>query len=237
MRARTGGERQARIPTLSPALVLAGVAATAFVSTNIDALLMLVANAARAPRSRNTSAAGFLAATALVLAGAWLLATASRIIPPTRTGLVGVVPLVMGLRQLFILVRRAARARARASSPTFDAPPSSRVPSDSLGFGEALLLHLSMSADNLAVYAALLSDTLPPLRPLVVATTLALGLLWTGLARAAMRVPGLSPVLLRRGHALMAWLLIAVGLYILLDTDTDVLLPRAGRHGAVSPPG
>jgi cadmium resistance protein CadD (predicted permease) len=200
-----------------PALVLAGVAATAFVSTNVDAFLLLVANSARAPASRNATAAAFVAATVLVLAGAWALAAASSVVPPSRIGLCGVVPLLMGARQVVDLVRR------RAPRDPVEGTPSSRPPADTVRFGEALVLHLSISVDNLAVYAALLSDTLPPLRASIAATTLTLSLVWTALARAALRIPGLAPVLLRRGRVLMAVLLVVVGVYILLDTDTDVL--------------
>jgi cadmium resistance protein CadD (predicted permease) len=213
---------------MPPVIVLAGVSATAFVSTNVDAFLVLVANAARAPRSRLAGAAGFLAATALVLGVAWLLAGASRVIPSTHTGLLGLVPLGMGMVQIGRLVRRALRARRRESAPA--TPTSSGRPAaGSLRFGEALVLHLSLSTDNLAVYVALLSDTMPSLRPVVAATTLGLGLLWTALARAALLVPGLSPVLLRRGQAIMGVLLVSLGIYILLDTETDVLFPHAVR--------
>jgi cadmium resistance protein CadD (predicted permease) len=222
---------------MSPVIVLAGVAVTAFVSTNVDAFLLLVANAARAPLSRRAAAAGFVGATVVVLAVAWALAAASAVIPPASTGLLGLVPLGLGLKELVALIRRrAARARRRAASP--DAPPSSHPPpSDSIRFAEALVLHLSLSADNLAVYSALLADTLPRLRPVVTATTLVLALVWTLLARAAIRVPGLSPALLRRGHAVMAALLIAVGVYILVDTETDVLLPAATRRGPAAVSG
>jgi cadmium resistance protein CadD (predicted permease) len=218
---------------MPPVIVLAGVSATAFVSTNVDAFLVLVANAARAPRSRLAGAAGFLGATALVLGVAWLLAGASRVIPSTHAGLVGLVPLSMGIVQIGRLVRRARRGQSTSGAAPSSGPPAS----GSLRFGEALVLHLSLSTDNLAVYAALLSDTMPSLRPVVAATTLALGLVWAALARAALLVPGLSPMLLRRGQVIMGVLLVSLGIYILVDTETDVLLPHALRPALSAVPG
>lgn len=220
---------------MPPALVVAGVAATAFVSTNVDAFLVLVTSSARAPRSRGAAAAGFIASTALILAASWLLASVSRMIPPARSGLLGVVPLAMGLRELARLIRRrpGLAPPARASLPP---PGSSRPPEDAVRFGESLVLHLSLSADNLAVYAALLGDTLPALRPVVAATTLAFGAGWAALARAALRVPGLSPLLMRQGQAIMAALLIGLGVYILVDTDTDVV-PLHAHHAVPAASG
>jgi cadmium resistance protein CadD (predicted permease) len=219
-----------------PSLVLVGVAIGAFVSTNMDAFLLLVANVARAPRSKRAVAGGFLLATALVLAVAWALAGASAVVPPARIGLIGLVPLGMGLKQGFDLLRRRARAGSKqesaASTSGRPAPTQAAV-----RLGEALVLHLSLSADNLAVYSALLTDTLPHLRPLIVATTLALTVAWTALARLAIRVPGLSPVLLRYGQGMMVALLITVGAYILTDTETDVLVPAASRQVSAAAPG
>jgi cadmium resistance protein CadD (predicted permease) len=217
---------------MSALVVLAGVAAGAFVSTNVDAFVVLVANVTRAPRSRRAAMAGFLAATAIVLAGSWAFATAARVLPPTKTGLAGVVPLGMGLHHGYKVVRRRLRrARAVAEGGEDHVPPSSTPTSDNVGFREALALHMSLSLDNFAVYTALLADTLPHLRVVVSATVVVLGVAWTGLALATARLPGFAPIMLRFGRAVMAVLLIAVGIYILSDTDTDVLLPPGGPGG------
>jgi cadmium resistance protein CadD (predicted permease) len=216
---------------VSSVVVLASVAAGAFGSTNVDAFVMLVANSVRAPASRRAAAAGFLAATALVLTAALGFAAASRLVPPTKAGLVGLVPLGMGLKQGYDAIRkRVARARARAAAGD-DEPPKSTPRRDTLGFGEALALHLSMSLDNLAVYAALLADTMPALRPVVVLTTLALALVLAAAAHLAAQWPTLSRIMLRSGHGVMAVLLVGVGVYILADTETDVL-PGPGEHAA-----
>jgi cadmium resistance protein CadD (predicted permease) len=222
----------------SPTLVLVGIAIGAFVSTNMDAFLLLVANVARAPTSRRATAGGFFLATALVLAVAWALAGASAVIPPAHTGLIGLVPFAMGLKQGLGILRRhagALRSRAKKESAVPDDRPAPTQAAVHLG--EALVLHLSLSADNLAVYSALLTDTLPHLRPVIVVTTLTLTVAWTALARLAIRIPGLSPVLLRYGQGIMTALLIGVGVYILTDTETDVLLPAAMWHATALPPG
>jgi cadmium resistance protein CadD (predicted permease) len=212
---------------MSALVVLAGVAAGAFVSTNLDAFVVLVANVTRAPTSRRAAMMGFLAATAIVLAGSWAFASAARVLPPTKTGFAGVVPLGMGCSHVYKLVRRRL-ARARAAAEGLDhVPPSSTPQRDSVGFREALALHMSLSLDNFAVYTALLADTLPHLRVVVSATVVGLGAVWTALALATARLPGLAQVMLRWGRAVMAVLLIGVGIYILSDTDTDVLLPGA----------
>jgi cadmium resistance protein CadD (predicted permease) len=210
---------------VSSVVVLAGVAAGAFGSTNVDAFVVLVANAVRAPTSRRASTAGFLVATALVLVAATAFAAVSRLVPPAKAGLVGIVPLWMGLKQAWDAVRkRLTRARAMAQSGG-EEPPKSTPRGDTIGFGEALALHLSMSVDNLAVYAALLADTMPSLRPVVAATTLGLAIVLIAAAQLAARLPWLSRIMLRSGHAVMAVLLIGVGVYILADTETDVLPP------------
>jgi cadmium resistance protein CadD (predicted permease) len=210
---------------MPPVLVLVGVATGAFVSTNVDAFLLLVANVARAPRSQRSASGGFLLATVLVLAGAWVVAAASKVIPPAHAGLIGLLPLGMGIKQAVDLVR----ARTSAGVKRASVDPAIVPAEGTVRLGAALLLHLAFSADNLAVYTALLTDTLPHLRPAVVATMLVLALVWAALARSAIRVPGLSRVLMRWGNGLMAVLLVVVGVYILVDTETDVLPPAAAE--------
>ena len=116
-----------------------GVAAAAFVGTNIDNALVTVAMVAAAPpeKARRIATGQVIGFVVLVAASA---ATAIALfeISPKLVGLLGLVPLLLGLRGLF-LVRRPAR-RQQLSNRAVGA-----------GIISSALITVGAGGDNLAV--------------------------------------------------------------------------------------
>jgi cadmium resistance protein CadD (predicted permease) len=130
-------------------LLLAGlpadlaVATTAFVGTNIDNALVTLAMVAAAPPERaRRIATGQIIGFALLVAAAGATAIALFEISPKLVGLLGLVPLLQGIRGLFMLRhperRHALSARAVGA-----------------GIVTAGLITLAAGGDNLAVYIPL----------------------------------------------------------------------------------
>ena len=120
-----------------------GIAAVAFLSTNLDNGLVTVAMVAAAPPERSRRIAlgqviGFLVLVAVAAAAAVLLFE----FRPATVGLLGLVPLALGVRGLFML--RRARGRTATERRAVGS-----------GIIAAGLVTIASGGDNLAVYIPL----------------------------------------------------------------------------------
>jgi len=121
-------------------LGLLGIAAASFAATNVDNLVVTTAQYAAAPAERvRRITTGQLVGFAVVVAVSAAGAAALFEIPTRWIGLLGLVPLALGLRGLVAL------ARARG------APGGSRWPVAG-GVTTTALVTIGLGADNLAVY-------------------------------------------------------------------------------------
>jgi cadmium resistance protein CadD (predicted permease) len=120
-----------------------GIAVGAFVGTNIDNAVVTVVMVVAAPaeRARRIAAGQVLGFCLLVIAAAGMAVLLFEI--PTRViGLLGLVPLAIGIRGLFGLRHRESRSRlARRAVGS--------------GFVSAALVTIGAGGDNLAVYIPL----------------------------------------------------------------------------------
>jgi len=120
-----------------------GLAAGAFASTNIDNAVVTVAMVATAPPERaRRIAAGQAVGFAALVVGALGTALLLFEISPRVIGLLGLVPLALGIRGLVGL--RHADSRARLARRAFGS-----------GFFAATLVTIGAGGDNLAVYVPL----------------------------------------------------------------------------------
>lgn len=153
---------------------------------------------------------GYLLSQVLVLGLAYGVALGAQRVLPGWTGMLGVVPLVLGLR--------GVRAQWR-TPPEDDVPPLSPR-SGTIG---AMIVFVSLSFDSFAVLGPLIADSLPAYRPWALAGA---GLAVLGVALTALvvsRVAGDAPRWSVRLQRLAPFIMIAAGLYVLLDTATDTL--------------
>jgi cadmium resistance protein CadD (predicted permease) len=196
---------------MSEALIAAAVTVTAFVSTNLDNLLIL-AGLMSAARRRAEVVIGHGLVALAVIAVAWLLSGLGRILPVTAVGFLGLLPLAMGLRALL--------------RP--DAHMAVDQPRPGGGVGAVVAGLVPLCGDSLGVFVPLLAESPPRLALIVALTWCAMALLWAGLAAALLVLPGSRRALTRIAPRLMPFLLIAIGLYVLADTPTDLLV-RGGN--------
>lgn len=189
-----------------------GLVAAVFVATNVDDIFILVALFAN-PRFRTGQIVagqllGMLVIVGLSLAAAWLALR----LAPGLVGLLGFVPLALGLYELV--------ERVRGTSEDDDSAVS-------MGAGGVLavtLITVANGGDNVALYVPLFAAQGVGAAALSAGSFLALtlGLCW--LARSLVVHPRLGAPLRKYGAALAPFVLIGLGLLILIDSGALRLL-------------
>lgn len=193
---------------MSEVWILVAISAAAFVSTNLDNLLVLAAILAMSPTRPAPVLAGYLSAAVLVIGTALLIARVGDLIDARYVGLLGLIPVALGLRGLLRLLRG-------------NSAPGTALRTEA-GFWRTIVVILAISGDSLAVYVPLLADTSPGLDPVAVVTLLTSAGIAAGTARLLVSRPAVGTRVTWLGDRLMPWLMIGVGIYVLADTPTDV---------------
>ncbi len=190
-------------------LAAAAEAVGAFTVTNIDdfvVLTTLFAQPGRGPGTGRIVSGQYLGMGALVAVSA-LAAAGLATVPERWVGLLGLVPLVLGVRGLLALRRR------RAGEP---AVPVVR------GLGGVAALTVANGGDNVAVYIPLLHRSSGADTAITVVVFAALVGIWCAAARAVAGHPRVTAGLERTGHWLVPTVYVVLGLRIVLGSG---LLP------------
>lgn len=207
-------------------LVAAALTAVAtFAATNIDDIVLLMlwfSQSGQGLRGRQIVAGqylGFVALVALSLLGF----LGALVIPPAWVGLLGFVPIALGVRRLWQL--RAGDAGAEEASP----PRPEGSPSATPGlwspqtYGVAAVTFAN-GGDNLGIYIPLFASSTLPELALTVAIFLLLVAVWCYVGWRLTTQPQVAAALQRYGHVMMPFVLIGLGLYILAEQGTLSLL-------------
>jgi cadmium resistance protein CadD (predicted permease) len=209
------GLRKPRISGTIPPVTLAtglpavlGLAAGAFAATNIDNAVVTVAMIAAAPATRSRRIAfGQVMGFTLVVIGALAMAALLFEIPTRVIGLLGLVPLILGVRALLGL--RHAEERSRVARRAVGS-----------GVVAALAVTVGAGGDNLAVYIPLfrvdhLAGTAETLLVFALGELLlTLFVLWAGLH------PRVRTVVTTFGVFAAPILYCAIGLAVLFEAGT-----------------
>jgi cadmium resistance protein CadD (predicted permease) len=192
-------------------LEIAGVTLVAFVSTNLDSLLVLTPLLADERARIGRVIAGYWLALATVLALCWAGARVADQLVPTRVvGYLGLIPIAFGSAGLLRLLRGASSAAPAAAGRALP------------GVVSTALLILSMSGDNLGVFLALFADKPARFDPVIVLTLAVAALGWAMATVAVARAGRIRRPLERWGPRVVPILVILIGTHILLNTATDV---------------
>jgi cadmium resistance protein CadD (predicted permease) len=202
-----------------------GVAAAAFVGTNVDNCVVTMAMVAGAPLHRAHRIAagqvvGFVMVVAVSAAGAAVLYEFS----PAVVGLLGLVPLAIGVSGLLGLARRRAGTDSvPAAAPTRRSRRWRRRPEDR-AVGQSLtaaaLVTVAAGGDNLAVYIPLLRVGGATNLGAIAAVFVVGEVLVTWLVLAGGRHPKARQIMLRMGHVAVPVLLCCVGVLVMVQAGT-----------------
>lgn len=231
------------------ASITSGVAA--FVATNIDDLVILTVFFAQVNsrfRRRHIVAGqyfGFVALVLVSLPGFF----GGQVIPKPLIGLLGLVPIALGLLQWFKREPEAEEADAVAvNAPSGTIAASPRTASAAAKWSDWLqrgLAHafspqthavatvtFANGGDNIGIYVPLFASTNLASLLVTLATFLVLVGVWCGIAAALTYHPLITKLLRRNSAVLVPLVLIGLGIYIFLEngtlgllTDTAVFAP------------
>ncbi|MPZ44913.1 MAG: cadmium resistance transporter [Betaproteobacteria bacterium] len=194
---------------------LIGIAALVYASTNLDDLLILAVFFAD-PRVRAGAvvAGRFIALAVLVLASgaAALLALA---VPEEWIALLGLVPLILGMRLLLALFREGSDGESEENEAAAKVENASRS-----GFAAQMLavagVSLANDGDNLGVYIPLFAAT-PSAIPIYVVVFAVMTIVFCALGYLVVNNPLIGRYIRRYGDVLLPVVLIPLGLFILSD--------------------
>ena len=182
-----------------------GLGLTAYAATNLDNFLLLgtlIAGGAR----REAVAIGFFSAASLVILFSMSFTALSYVVPPAALGYLGLVPIALGIRA-FLLPGSATESATQLQTGAFSV---------------ALILAAN-SVDTVVTFAPMFAESEMVVRlALMVGFATAAVVLISLVLRSAQRLSRLNdkgPVAQR----IAAVVMILVGIYVLLDTGTDLV--------------
>jgi cadmium resistance protein CadD (predicted permease) len=194
-----------------------GVAALAFVATNVDNTLVTMAMVAGAPLERTRRiAAGQVVGFWIMVAVAGAAAAVLFEFSPAVVGLLGLVPLAIGLKGLAVWAKR--RSANGSGADTVERRAVGR------SFTAAALVTIGASGDNLAAYIPLFrSASAAGVAGIVV--VFALGeVLVTWLIATGGRHPRARAVMTRLGTVAVPVLLCCIGVLVMVQAGTFAAL-------------
>jgi cadmium resistance protein CadD (predicted permease) len=133
--------------------------------------------------------------------------------PGRYLGLLGLIPIGIGLYALAKLVRR--REETLRSRPKIVAAKGA------LSVGAVML---ASSGDTFAAIFTLFADTADSYTIPMLATVTTAALAWCGIASWLLSHPPIEQTLSRAARYVLPFLLIGIGIYVLLDSGTDVVV-------------
>jgi len=199
---------------MNDVLTIIAVSAGAYIATNLDNLILLVALYSRYKNHPKTVTAGYFAGMAAIGVICLVIGLGGDFVPVSYLGMLGFIPIFMGVIALLQLTR-TKQAEVDASF----AGESSR----NTIFLAVLMTQLSNGADTIITFSVFLADSTPATDYLIALTYLAMITVFAGLAFYALQHRKLSVFLDRYGRYVTPLILILVGLYIISNTASDLL--------------
>jgi cadmium resistance protein CadD (predicted permease) len=188
----------------------------AFVSTNLDEVFLLIMFFSDRTFSVRQVVVGQSAGYAVLVAVSLLCAAISFIVPPEWIGLLGLVPLGLGVRRL--VTRRGCGCGC--------ADGDELPPPDRRGTWAIMVIAIAHGGDNFGVYIPFFAAQSPWENLLTIGIFAAMMAVWIVGARRLIAYPQARRRLERLAPPCIPWVLIGLGLWILSDS-----LPLVGLGG------
>jgi cadmium resistance protein CadD (predicted permease) len=195
-------------------LTIIAITSGAFIGTNLDNLVLLVALYSRYEQHSTLVTAGYLSGMILIGAICLAIGELGELIPLAYLGLLGVVPIVIGVIALLHLFQ---------GTPTDEAPSIAIDSNRNAIFVTTLTTQLSNGADSIITFSVLLADSTDVFDYLIEPVFLAMSCIFAGTAYYSLKHRRVSQFLGHYGHYVTPFILILVGIYILSNTATDLM--------------
>lgn len=209
------------------------VGITSFVATNIDDIVILTLFFSQRNatfRTRHIVLGQYLGFIVLILASLPGF-FGGLIIPKSWIGLLGFLPIAIGIRQLFPSSAQE-NAVQMVTSETESFPLNRSFKSLLVSFLAPPTYHVAAvtvanGGDNIGIYVPLFASLHAAGLMITLGVFFILIGVWCAIADYLARHPALAPILSRYGQAIVPYVLIGLGLFILIENGTYRLLPIA----------
>lgn len=185
--------------------------ATAYISTSIDYLvvLMLIFSQAKTKKQRAAVYLGDLIGTAVLVFASWLLAYILHFIPDTwMLGLLGLIPIAMGLQTIF--------SGSKDKGVVTDTLAKHR----NLIVNVAIITIVTCGADNIGIYVPFFVTLSASAFIVVLLTFFVMLTLFCVAGYWLDKLPFVGKILNKYGKWITAAVYIALGVFIMLDSGT-----------------
>jgi cadmium resistance protein CadD (predicted permease) len=188
----------------------------AFSATNIDDLFVLLGFLADPASHPNHVIFGQYLAIGSIVGCSLALSLVSLILPLPWVGLMGVVPIAIGVNLAIRMIRHRRRTENRGI-----AVGKRRIGGTVLSVAAVTTFN---SADNIAIYTPLFAVQTIVERGITVAVFLVMTGLWCWIAAEIVRHPILGPPIRRWGRPLLPVVLMGLGTMVLIESGSLLLL-------------
>ena len=190
------------------------VTAAAFIGTNLDNLLLLLAFHNRYESHSVMVTSGYIAGMVLIGAICLVIGEVGDVIPTSYLGLLGIIPIAIGGKALMRLFRR----------PETGDPTGIAIENSVHGvFLTVLVTQLSNGADSIITFSVLLAESSDSSDYLIMSAFLGMALIFGWLAFYSIKHRSISDFVSRYGNYVTPFILILVGAYILSNTASDLM--------------
>jgi cadmium resistance protein CadD (predicted permease) len=184
---------------------------TGVVGTNLENVVVAVAMFCR-QTSNPVLAIGFFAGLSAMLVFSWLSGSAMGMLPTQYLGLLGLVPIALGIRELL---------------RTHDGQPEKAIVENQQTAVKSTavlaLLMVANGADTIAVFAPLIAESEATDRVVITVAYLLASALLAWISVQVCTHPRLTGPIQRYGGRIAPFAMIGIGVYILLNTGTDTM--------------
>lgn len=204
---------------------------TAFIATNIDDIIILLLFFAQVDanfRRRHIVVGQYLGFTLLIFASLPGF-FGGLVVPREWIGLLGLLPIAIGLKQL--LNRQADTEDVQTVTSEF-APSSPHHPKKSLLSSvlspqtyKVAAVTVANGGDNISIYIPIFAGSTRIRLGVILGVFFLMVGVWCVVAFSLTRHPAIARALSRYGHAIVPYVLIALGLFILYERGSFSLLP------------
>jgi cadmium resistance protein CadD (predicted permease) len=197
---------------------LIALAVAAFAATNVDNLFVLLAFVAEARGHQWRVIAGQYVGSLALIVAALGLAAMLRSLPPGYVGVLGVLPVAVGLAKAW------ARFGPRGATPDDVEAAATRAPQPGSSWWTVAGVAIANGSDNIAVYVPLYAGHSRIDCALISLVFVAMIGLWCGGAIWLVNHPLLGAPIRRYGTALLPVILLVIGVSVIVQNDTLHLL-------------
>ena len=199
---------------MSEVFIIIAVASVAYIGTNLDNLLLLAAMYSRYERHPGMVTAGYFTGMIIICVITLIVGEAGELIPLAYLGLLGVIPMMMGIFALWKLF-----SKTDSAENTGVTTEGARL----TVFFTLITTQLSNSTDSIITFSALLADSSDFSDYVIVPTFLGMVAVFSWLAYYSVKHHKLSGFVARFGQYVTPFILILVGIYILSNTASDLV--------------